>query len=368
MENQSQHLAGNTGQESNNLTSNILNHANCQTKKSYRLHRFLVAPIFIPVIWISDFFGYTYQGLLLPVLTFTILLTAGFICYSRSRSFSRKNIYPAIRRFLMSGLVWRLPRSMGTNLPCGELREVSFLFTDIEGFTSLAENIPTRKLGLLMNTYLDEASEIVIRHGGTIDKIVGDALHVMFNAPTSLQHHAQHAVECALELDAWSSKFRCRQLDQGINLGVTRIGVNTGECMVGNFGGKHYFDYTAHGDAINTAARLENFNKHLGTTICVSQSTAERCRNIYFRPIATLILYGKMHSIDVFLPVPIEKIDSSFNHKYEQAYQQLRKNSPESKPLFESLSQKYPEDPLVLLHLLRFARGEFGATIVATSK
>jgi adenylate cyclase len=96
----------------------------------------------------------------------------------------------------------------------------------------------------------------------------------MFNAPLLQSDHAQRAVECAMAIDQWSARFRQRVEQEGIDLGVTRIGVNTGKCIVGNFGGKRRFDYTAHGDAINTAARLEAINQRLGTTICVQDLSA----------------------------------------------------------------------------------------------
>jgi adenylate cyclase len=136
----------------------------------------------------------------------------------------------------------------------GQRREVSFMFTDIAGFTSLVETLDPVVIAPLLNDYLGGMTDIVFSHGGTVVKIVGDAMHVLFGAPAEQPDHAARAVACALDLDACSEAFRLRWADRGITLGATRIGVNAGPAIVGNFGGGRHFDYTAYGDTINTAA------------------------------------------------------------------------------------------------------------------
>ena len=108
-------------------------------------------------------------------------------------------------------------------------------------------------------------TEIVFAHEGTVAKIVGDALHVLFGAPGEQPDHAARAVACALELDAFSREFRETWRAAASRLAATRIGVHAGPAIVGNFGGGRFFDYTAYGDTINIAARLEVGNKQLGT-------------------------------------------------------------------------------------------------------
>ena len=131
-------------------------------------------------------------------------------------------------------------------------------------------------LGELLNGYLAGMTSIVFTHEGTVAKIVGDALHVLFGAPGEQPDHSQRAVACALDMDAFSQSFRDDWREKGIALGVTRIGINAGPAIVGNFGGGRFFDYTAYGDTINIAARLEAANKQLGTHICVSENVARR--------------------------------------------------------------------------------------------
>ena len=116
-------------------------------------------------------------------------------------------------------------------------RDITSMFTDIASFTTLVEGLPPDTMGPLVNEYLTGMTEIVFDHGGTLMNIIGDALIVMFGAPTDQQDHAERAVACALALDAYAEAFRARWRDKGVTIGVTRIGINSGPALVGNFGG-----------------------------------------------------------------------------------------------------------------------------------
>ncbi|HKD75913.1 MAG TPA: adenylate/guanylate cyclase domain-containing protein, partial [Ktedonobacterales bacterium] len=135
-------------------------------------------------------------------------------------------------------------------------RDITSMFTDIAGFTTLVEGLDPNTIGPLLNEYLTGMTEIVFDHGGTLVKIIGDALNVLFGAPADQPDHAARAVACALALDAYAADFRERWSEKDIAVGVTRIGINAGMALVGSFGGGRFFDYTAYGDTINIAARL----------------------------------------------------------------------------------------------------------------
>ena len=212
---------------------------------------------------------------------------------ARRRQASAERAHASLSRYFSPNLAERLASdSDGIDL-AGKRREVATLFTDITGFTSLVETIEPSVLGALLNDYLVGMTDIVFAHEGTVAKIIGDALHVLFGAPGEQPDHADRAVACALALDAFSQAFRARWRGNGAALGATRIGVHAGPAIVGNFGGGRFFDYTAYGDTINIAARLEAANKQLRTRICVSASVAERVQDFRGRPVGDLVLRGR---------------------------------------------------------------------------
>ncbi len=157
----------------------------------------------------------------------------------------------------------------------GEERVITALFTDIEGFTALSERAAPADVVTLLDAYFDAASEIVIAHGGMIDKFVGDAIHAFFNAPLDLADHALKAVRCAEALIARTEALRQEPLASRLGLGRTRIGIETGRAVLGDVGGKRRLDYTAYGMAVNLAARLEQANKIFGTSIAIGPGCAE---------------------------------------------------------------------------------------------
>lgn len=320
---------------------------------------------------VFSWFAYTRWGWLVdPVLpslaALLVYLVATTINYLRVEG-ERRQIRNAFGHYLAPQVVEQLTANPGMLKLGGEKRETTFLFSDVAGFTTLTEKLEAPMLVHLLNAYLDEACRIVLEHGGTIDKIVGDALHVMFNAPSDQPDHAERAVRCALALDAFCQRFIAEQKQQGLDVGVTRIGINTGVTVVGNFGGAARFDYTAHGDAINTAARLEGVNKYLGTRTCVSETTRARCQGLRFRPVADLVLKGKSEALGVFEPI-LDGHDEAHLHAYEQAFAAMRAEAPDAAERFAALHARYPNDPLAAFHARRLAAGERGVHIVMADK
>ena len=266
-------------------------------------------------------------------------------------------------RYFSPNLVRRLAEHSALLQVGGERKELSFVFTDLEGFTSFLESNDPDRVVPVLNGYLDALIQVVFRCEGTVENIVGDALHVMFGAPVSQTDHAQRAVACAIELDRVAQQYRT-QLPPGITLGVTRIGINSGPAIVGNFGGDDLFDYTAHGDAINVAARLEGANKALGTRICVSAETASRVAQFDGRPVGTLWLKGKRQGIDAFELRGSIQDQSNGYHAYLDAFKLLKAEDPSALGHFKALSDHFPEDGLVRFHYQRLVRGESGTKIV----
>jgi len=153
-----------------------------------------------------------------------------------------------------------------------------------------------------------------------------------------------------------------------IALGVTRIGVHTGSAIVGNFGGEHFFDYTAHGDAINTAARLESANKQFGTRICVSGIVADQVNEFKGRPIGTILLHGKSKELKIFEPLNAERAESSATKAYRVAFAKLEASDPGANQAFAAVVGQYGDDPLSTFHLKRTLAGESGVCITLSAK
>ncbi|MDJ0778449.1 MAG: response regulator [Gammaproteobacteria bacterium] len=263
-----------------------------------------------------------------------------------------------LARYFSPHLADYLANSPDEFLLKGERRELTFLFTDLADFTPLVENTRPESVVALMNEYLGGLSSLVFRHGGTVDTVVGDAVHAMFGAPLKQDDHASRALACAREIDAFCVDFARRQRAQGLSLGDTRIGINTGPAVVGNFGGEMYFHYTAHGDAINTAARLENANKLLGTRICISGATVEQIDDFIGRPVGSLLLKGKKQAIEAFEPVAGEPDQLEAREAYLAAFDKMLAGDADAVQAFAAYVSAHGDDPLATFHLKRLLAGE----------
>lgn len=250
----------------------------------------------------------------------------------------------------------------------GVYRECSFVMTDLEGYTPLMEKYLPGQLAGLLNDYLDGMIQIAFRHDGTLDRIVGDAVAVMFSAPLVQADHAARALACALEMEGFAREFSRAKEEQGIPFGRTRIGVNTGTVLVGNFGGKAMMDYRALGDAINTAARLESINAQLGTHVCVSGATVAQCPDFSGRPVGRLLLKGKSEAVAVYEPLSDGETGGAPIAAYLAAYALLEAESPDANQAFRELAQAHPDDPLAAYHAQRLANGENGTLVTMKSK
>src|SRR5262252_9570759 len=247
-----------------------------------------------------------------------------FLRDARQRQATAERAYASLSRYFSPNLAQRLAGDTDAVDLAGQRREIATLFTDITSFTALVETLDPSVLGPLLNEYLTGMTDIVFAHDGTVAKIIGDALHVLFGAPGDQPDHAARAVACALALDEYSESFRQRYHRKGIPLGVTRIGVHAGPAIVGNFGGGRFFDYTAYGDTINVASRLERANKQLGTRICVSAELAEGVKNFRGRPIGDLVLRGRGEVIRAFEPLQDRQFNDPATKSYLDAYALLK--------------------------------------------
>lgn len=316
------------------------------------------------VLWIGGFILFARWAILLPLVAPTAAAAASFggggvLAAWRERS-AKRFIRDAFARFVPPEVVKRLQADPSKLELGGERRVLSFVFTDVAGFTSLTERLPPQALVPLVNAYLDGMSQVMLAHDGTIDKYIGDAVVAFFGAPLEQPDHARRAIACAIALDRFAQDFRAEHPD----FGVTRIGVHAGEAVVGNFGGAARIDYTAMGDTVNTAARLEGANKFFGTRILVSgPAAASAAPGTVLRPVGEVVFRGKTEPIPVFAPVTGVTAADGKSARYARAYESLKAGEEGAPAAFQSLAANDPEDGLVAFHLRRFARGERGVTI-----
>jgi adenylate cyclase len=216
------------------------------------------------------------------------------------------------RKFAQSALGKYLPRDIAEQIVRdpdrlalrGEKKHIYAMFTDLEGFTKLSHAITPEQLSSLLNAYLDVMSETVLRHGGTIDKFVGDAVVAFWGAPIARPDDAERAAKAAVAMYEAGEVFRRDAPKELPAIGVTRVGLHRGEAVVGNFGGEGRIQYTALGDGMNTAARLESANKSLKTTVLVSSEAKSECGLDIFRPMGRIVLSGRATPVEVWEPVP----------------------------------------------------------------
>ena len=283
---------------------------------------------------------------------------------ARQRQAVAERAYASLSRYFSPNLAQELASDTDAIDLGGQRREIATLFTDIASFTALVETLEPSVLGPLLNEYLTGMTDIVFAHDGTVAKIVGDALHVLFGAPGEQPDHAARAVACALALDEYAEAFRARCHKKGVALGVTRIGVHAGPAIVGNFGGGRFFDYTAYGDTINVAARLEAANKQLGMRICASATLAARVEKFRGRPVGDLVLRGRMEALRAFEPLRDAQYEGPATKSYLEAFAKLEAGDPGAMAAFAAHVGRHADDQLASFHLKRLLNGATSTRIV----
>jgi adenylate cyclase len=215
---------------------------------------------------------------------------------------NKRFVQEALGRYTSTALVRELmehPEHL--SLEWGDRREMSVYFSDIAGFTTISEGLPPEDLVALLNDYLTSMTDLVLAHGGVVDKYIGDAVMAFWGAPIPDAKHARNAVLCALAM-----RRRCDELRAGWKQRYghdvfARAGVNSGDAVVGNMGSKHKYNYTVMGDMVNLASRLEGANKAYGTFLMVSQATVDKLDGaVDVRELDLIAVKGKDKPVTVY--------------------------------------------------------------------
>lgn len=234
----------------------------------------------------------------------------------------------------------------------GERKELTVMFTDLAGFTSMSEGAPPEEVTRTLNEHLTRMTAIVLRRRGTIDKFIGDSVMAFWGAPLPDPEHASHAVQAAVEMQAEMQRWRDEPGGPG-DLHM-RVGINTGSVVVGNLGSKDRFDYTVIGDAVNLASRLESVNRLYGTPILLAETTARHAaRTILVRHVDRVRVKGKRDAIEVYSPAD----DADLVRETEAAINAYRAREwASSAGLWRSILAGHPADGVAALYLARIER------------
>jgi adenylate cyclase len=245
--------------------------------------------------------------LLAPVLAplgfaWAFYLYAALLEYLRERR-SRQQAVKMFSRFLNPEVVRRIVEQGATvESLSGQTRDISVLFSDIRGFTSLSETRPPQEIVTLLNRYFSRQVEVVFRHGGTLDKFIGDCIMAFWGAPLDDPQHAEHAVAAALEMQQVLLAFRQElgEADAAFDVG---IGIHSGSAVVGFIGAEQKLDYTAIGDTVNLASRIEGLTKEAKARVLISRETMLACQNAFdFTARGSYKVKGREQQVELFEP------------------------------------------------------------------
>jgi len=260
---------------------------------------------FVIVFASTAFYGvYTIQSGILIDVTWVLIsqfITASAAFYLRFREQYklRQQIKKQFEHYLDPRQVKELQKNPSLLKLGGEKRYATFLFTDVRGFTSMSESLEPEDVTYIMNKALTAQQSAVQKHGGMVDKYIGDAMMAIFNAPIDQDFHENKAIDCAVDIQRNMESLNVELADRGIPAVAIGIGINTGYAVVGNMGSESRFDYTAIGDAVNIGARLESGTKEAGVDVLIGYNTAIKS-DYELRLLEPLHVKGKEKALDVY--------------------------------------------------------------------
>ena len=261
---------------------------------------------FLIVMSLTAYYGYwtIQQGMLVDV-TWSLVsqfITGATAFYLRFREQYklRQQIKKQFEHYLDPRQVKKLQENPDLLKLQGERKTATFLFTDVRGFTAMSEKMPPEDVAEIMNIALTEQVKAVQENEGMVDKFIGDAMMAIFNAPIDLARHEDKAVKAAMDIMEGMKKANKKLKEIGINHEIKiGIGINTGKAVIGNMGSETRFDYSAIGDAVNLAARLESATKEVGVDLLIGENTAQFTK-FELNLISTIKVKGKTNALNVY--------------------------------------------------------------------
>jgi class 3 adenylate cyclase len=258
------------------------------------------------VAGVGSFLLYRYSAILFPLTAPSFSFAFAFFMQSRLAAAelqSQRAFYSStLERYLAPQVIDRMVEGQEAVRIGAEERDISVMISDLENFSNLVASLDLETFTGVINEYLGGMLDLLWKHEAMIDKMTGDGVIAIFGAPVETPGHADRAIACAREIDVYAEQIRERMLARGIAFGHTRMGISSGVAMVGNFGGERRFNYTAYGETVVIAARLEAANKTFNTRILFSAETLRRAQNrdIPISPVGEIDLKGVPQPIPAF--------------------------------------------------------------------
>lgn len=272
----------------------------------------------------------------------------------------QKRMKNAMYRYMTPGVAERVMEQAEDTLMIGERKEVTILFSDIRGYTTITENLGAGEVVSLLNQYFETMVEAVFDHEGTLDKFIGDALMAVFGAPLSLQDHAWKAVKTALDMRQRLAKFNQQRRAKNQPIIAIGIGISSGEVVSGNIGSHKRMDYTVIGDGVNLSSRLEGVTKEYRCDIILSEFTYNLChQHIWVQELDKIRVKGKQEAVKIYRLIsdrsqPIEREIQQFLYYYNLGREAfLNRKFSQAIAEFERAQKFQPDDPALNIHLER---------------
>lgn len=288
-----------------------------------------------------------YIDLFYPLLSFLLSILFVEVLAFRTQENSSKFMREAFSAYLSADLLDQLVQNPDTLSLGGEKKELSILFSDIRGFTTLSEAMDANALVTLLNRYFTPMTNSVLEHEGMLDKYIGDAIMAFFNAPVDVENHANKA--CASALDMVQKLKKLNQELQAEKLPSIKIGIgiNTAEVVVGNMGSDTRFNYTVMGDGVNLASRIEGLTKNYGVDILITEYTVAQLSSEYlYRRIEAVIVKGKEQAVLLYELLEINDKNIKCVELYNKALEAyIDEEHPKAKELFTDLLTNYNDAP-----------------------
>jgi adenylate cyclase len=248
------------------------------------------------------------MNVLYPFLTIALVYIGNVVVYYRTEERDRKWITSIFGKYVSPVVIENLLKNPEKINLGGEKRNITIFFSDIRGFTPISEKLEPEELVHLLNEYLTEMSSIIIENQGLVDKYMGDAIMAFWGAPLDQPNHAELACKSSLEMMEKLKELQKKWKKEGIPAFDFGIGLNSGDAIVGNMGSSNRFDYTAIGDNVNLASRLEGLNKTYGTNVIISENTYKIVKDKFnTRELGVVKVKGKEKPIRIYELLSLKK-------------------------------------------------------------